>query len=107
MAYETEINELSALGTRKARAFRVDGRKPFIGGMQAGAYVGVAIIIIMTLGANAPESARALVMGGAFGLALVLVVIGGAVFVGLAYCAQTRTAASGDVNFTRESPPDR
>lgn len=78
MSYETEVDELSTLGTRKVRAFQSDRRKLIVGGMQAGAYVGIAIILIMTLGAQAPESVRALIMGGAFGLALILVVIGGA-----------------------------
>lgn len=78
MSYETEIAELSALGHAKAHAFSVTRIKSIIGGMQAGAYVGIAIILIMTLGAAAPVEFRALIMGSAFGLALILVVIGGA-----------------------------
>ncbi len=78
MSYETEIADISALGKAKAQAFSTAKAKSIVGGMQAGAYVGIGIILIMTLGATAPPELRSLIMGGAFGLALILVVIGGA-----------------------------
>lgn len=78
MSYEKEIAEISALGKAKAQAFTNARVKSIVGGMQAGAYVGIAIILIMTLGATLPAEFRPLVMGGTFGLALILVVIGGA-----------------------------
>lgn len=78
MSYEAEVAKLSALGKSKVGAFASAKSSSVIGGMQAGAYIGVAIILIMTLGASAPVDLRPLIMGSTFGLALILVVIGGA-----------------------------
>jgi len=75
MSYESEIIDMAELGASKATGCRSHQIKYFIGGMQAGAYVGIAIILIMTLGAAAPEGFKGLIMGGTFGLALILVVI--------------------------------
>lgn len=50
----------------------------FVASMLAGAYVGLGIILIFTLGADAPPEFRKLVMGATFGIALTLVVIAGA-----------------------------
>lgn len=83
MGYETEIAAMSALGKAKSQAFRMAKGKSIVGGMQAGAYVGIAIILITTLGATVPTEFRPLIMGGTFGLALILVVIaGGELFTG-------------------------
>lgn len=49
-----------------------------IASMLAGAYVGIGIILIFTLGAEVTPELRKLVMGGTFGIALTLVVIAGA-----------------------------
>lgn len=45
--------------------------------MKAGAYVGVGIILILTLGQTADPAWRSLVMGASFGIALTLVVFAG------------------------------
>lgn len=45
--------------------------------MKAGAYVGIGIILILTLGQTADPSWRSLVMGASFGIALTLVVFAG------------------------------
>ncbi|SET52486.1 nitrite transporter NirC [Thorsellia anophelis] len=50
----------------------------WIGGMMAGAYVGLGIILIFTLGNQVDPSIRYLVMGATFGIALTLVIIAGA-----------------------------
>ncbi|MDD5248286.1 MAG: formate/nitrite transporter family protein [Rhodocyclaceae bacterium] len=50
----------------------------FVASMLAGAYVGLGIILIFTLGADVPPELRKLVMGATFGIALTLVVIAGA-----------------------------
>jgi len=78
MSYEQEISEIAKLAKAKSDACMNLNLSAIVGGIQAGAYVGVAIILIMTLGAVAPDSVRPLIMGGTFGLALILVVIGGA-----------------------------
>jgi len=55
----------------------------FVGCMLAGAYIGLGIILILSLGAHTPAEFRPLVMGAAFGIALILVVIaGGELFTG-------------------------
>jgi len=78
MSYENEISKISDLAVTKSVALKNQPLKLGVGGLQAGAYVGVAIILIMTLGAVAPAAVRPLIMGSTFGLALILVVIGGA-----------------------------
>ena len=50
----------------------------FVASMLAGAYVGLGIILIFTLGTEVPPEFRKLVMGATFGIALTLVVIAGA-----------------------------
>ena len=49
----------------------------FIGAMNAGAYVGLGIILIFSLGSDVDPAYRKLVMGAAFGIALSLVVFAG------------------------------
>lgn len=78
MSYESEIAAISDLGKTKTQALQTSKFKSAVGGMQAGAYVGIGIILIMTLGAAVPPEFRSLIMGSAFGLALILVAIGGA-----------------------------
>ena len=50
----------------------------FISTMMAGAYVGVGIILILTLGNDADPASRNLIMGCFFGIALILVIFAGA-----------------------------
>lgn len=50
----------------------------FVASMLAGAYVGIGILLIFTLGQEVPAEWRRLVMGASFGIALTLVVIAGA-----------------------------
>lgn len=55
----------------------------FVASMMAGAYVGLAIILIYSLGADLPPAFRHLVMGASFGVGLTLVVFaGGELFTG-------------------------
>ncbi len=49
----------------------------FIAAMMAGAYVGVGIILILSVGEHADPSVRTLVMGASFGIALTLVMFAG------------------------------
>jgi|TARA_Y100000310_G_scaffold330109_1_gene401199 nitrite transporter NirC len=50
----------------------------FISTMMAGAFVGVGIILILTLGNEADPSSRNLIMGCFFGIALALIIFAGA-----------------------------
>jgi len=76
--YQDTIEGFIAAGNKKQAQLRQTPQAFFIACMMAGAYVGVAILLIFTLGAQAPDELRKLIMGGAFGLALILVVIAGA-----------------------------
>ncbi|HXY99787.1 MAG TPA: nitrite transporter NirC [Stellaceae bacterium] len=49
----------------------------WISAMMAGAYVGLGIILIFSVGSDADPGYRALIMGGSFGIALTLVVFAG------------------------------
>ncbi|MDX3896242.1 formate/nitrite transporter family protein [Pusillimonas sp.] len=76
--YQETIESFITAGNRKQAQLRRTPRAFFIACMLAGAYVGVATLLIFTLGAQAPDEFRKLIMGAAFGLALILVVIAGA-----------------------------
>lgn len=70
--------------------------------MMAGAYVGVGIILIFSVGQTADDSMRNLIMGASFGIALTLVVFAGSdLFTGHAMYATmgrlTRCSTDGDV----------
>ena len=49
----------------------------FVSAMMAGAYVGIGIILIFSVGSDLDPSLRPLVMGACFGIALILVVFAG------------------------------
>lgn len=71
------IAKLAETGAVKAR-FLADNPLGFwFSAMMAGVYVGFGILLIFSLGSGLDPSVRPLVMGGAFGLALILVVFAG------------------------------
>ncbi|WP_397474948.1 formate/nitrite transporter family protein [Pusillimonas sp.] len=76
--YQNTIDGFVVAGNKKLAQLRQSPQGFFIACMLAGAYVGVAILLIFTLGAQAPAEFQKLIMGAAFGLALILVVIAGA-----------------------------
>ena len=78
MNYHADTEHLALLGRKKVETFYSNRLGLWAGGMAAGAYVGLAILLIFTLGTPLDPSVRPLVMGAAFGLALVLVVFAGA-----------------------------
>lgn len=61
----------------KDAALRADPTGFIVSSMKAGAYVGVGIILILSLGQTADVSWRNLVMGASFGIALTLVIFAG------------------------------
>ncbi len=75
--YMDTIDRFAGLAKGKAMLARDTPSSFFIGSMMAGAYVGLGIILIFTLGALVDPSIRKLVMGGTFGIALTLVVFAG------------------------------
>lgn len=63
-----------------ARIARLSANNPlgfWVSSAMAGAYVGLGIILIFTLGNLLAPSVRPLVMGATFGIALTLVIIAG------------------------------
>lgn len=76
--YQDTVDGFVAAGHKKLAQLRQAPQGFFIASMLAGAYIGLAIVLIFTLGAQMPDEFRKLVMGATFGLALILVVIAGA-----------------------------
>lgn len=75
--YADSIEQFAALAAKKAAYLKNTPAAFFTGAMMAGAYVGIGIILIMTVG-NAVDPAFAKVaMGLSFGIALTLVVFAG------------------------------
>jgi nitrite transporter NirC len=83
--YSETIETLGKLADAKAAAMRRSPGGFFVASMLAGAYIGMGILLILTLGSDVPSPFRKLVMGATFGIALTLVVIaGGELFTGYA-----------------------
>jgi len=76
--YAATIESFANLAEKKLAFMRLSPGGFFVASMLAGAYVGLGIILIFTLGADIPPEFRKLVMGATFGIALTLVVIAGA-----------------------------
>ncbi len=75
--FSKTLDSFAQLAAEKAQFCR---EKPFaflISSMMAGAYVGIGIILIFTLGQQIEPALRSLVMGACFGIALTLVVFAG------------------------------
>lgn len=76
--YAETIEGFVKIAEKKLEALRRHPGGFFVSSMLAGAYVGVGIILIFTLGSQVPPEFQKLVMGATFGIALTLVVIAGA-----------------------------
>lgn len=76
--YSETIEGFAKLAEKKIAALRRSPGGFFVASMLAGAYVGLGIILIFTLGSQVPPEVQKLVMGCTFGIALTLVVIAGA-----------------------------
>ena len=69
---------ISKCAANAERIVKLDRDNPFgfwVASMMAGAYVGLGIILIFTLGNLVAPELRPLVMGATFGIALTLVII--------------------------------
>jgi nitrite transporter len=69
--------EFAALARAKVAALRQNPLGFLIASMMAGAYVGIGILLIFSVGQNVDPSIRNLVMGCSFGIALTLVIFAG------------------------------
>lgn len=75
--YADSITKCSATAARIVKFAQTDKLGFWISSAMAGAYVGMGIILIFTLGNIVDPSVRAIVMGSFFGIALTLVIIAG------------------------------
>ena len=75
--YTDTINKCAANAARIVKLSKESPLGFWIGSAMAGAYVGLGIILIFTLGNLIDPAYRPLVMGATFGLALTLVIIAG------------------------------
>ena len=76
--YQETIDQFAETAAKKVRAIGDNPLGFFIGAMMAGAYVGLGIIAIFSIGQGLDPSIRSLVMGLTFAIALTLVVFAGA-----------------------------
>jgi nitrite transporter len=75
--YQKTIDQFAELAACKAQAIRSNPIGFFIASAMAGAYVGIGILLIFSIGQTIDASVRSLVMGASFGIALTLVVFAG------------------------------
>ena len=75
--YKNEVSFFTEQIQQKVFLFEQRPSSILIGGLMAGAYVGLAIILIMIIGTEVPLEFRKIAMGATFGLALILVVFAG------------------------------
>ncbi|SDR62442.1 nitrite transporter NirC [Rhizobiales bacterium GAS113] len=75
--YSKTLDNFADVAAVKAAFSRDKPLAFFISSMMAGAYVGIGIILIFTLGQQVDPSLRSLVMGACFGIALTLVIFAG------------------------------
>ncbi|TCZ64879.1 formate/nitrite transporter family protein [Roseicella aquatilis] len=71
------LEKYARLATEKRQAVRESPCRFLVSAMMAGAYIGLAIILIYTLGTEAAPEYRHLIMGVSFGIGLTLVVFAG------------------------------
>lgn len=75
--YLETVDQLAATAVAKSAFLKRSPGGFFVSSMMAGAYVGLGIILIFSIGSDADPAYRALVMGGSFGIALTLVIFAG------------------------------
>jgi nitrite transporter len=78
MNYTDTLQKMIDLGAAKVALLHNKPGASAAGSVLAGAYVGLAIVLILSLGAWVPDAWQRLVMGCTFGLALLLIVFAGA-----------------------------
>ncbi len=76
--YEKTLGYFAQVGRKKADLLQQSPTAFFTAAMMAGAYVGLGIILIFSVGASIDPAWQKLVMGASFAIALTLVVFAGA-----------------------------
>ncbi len=75
--YAETVDHFAAVAAKKSEYLRRSPGGFFISSMLAGAYVGLGIILIFSVGSDVDPGYRALIMGASFGIALTLVIFAG------------------------------
>ena len=75
--YLDTLDSFAAVAEKKAAVIRSHPLPFFVSAMMAGAYVGLGIILIFSVGATIDPAWKRLVMGASFGIALTLVIFAG------------------------------
>ena len=78
MTLNETVTIFAQLAKTKAKFMKNNRLGFLISAMMAGAYIGIGILLIFSVGESVDASVRSLVMGCSFGIALTLVVFGGA-----------------------------
>lgn len=76
--YTHTLDAFIAMAEKKVALQRSHPLAFYIGAIAGGAYIGLGILLIFSIGAALPASVQKLAMGLTFGIALILVVIAGA-----------------------------
>jgi nitrite transporter NirC len=75
--YTDTINHFAKVAKTKAALLKNNPLSFYIGALMAGAYLGMGIVLVFTVGGVLDPSVRPLVMGASFGIALTLVIFAG------------------------------
>ncbi len=75
--YTETINFFAKVAKKKADLLKNNPLSFYIGALMAGAYLGMGIVLVFTVGGVLDPSVRPLVMGASFGIALTLVIFAG------------------------------
>jgi nitrite transporter len=76
--YLETVDHFAGVAVKRSEFLRRSPVGFWISAMMAGAYIGLGIILIFSVGSDADPGYRALIMGASFGIALTLVVFAGA-----------------------------
>lgn len=76
--YLETVDNFAGVAAKRSEFLKKSPIGFWISAMMAGAYIGLGIILIFSIGADADSAYRALIMGCSFGIALTLVVFAGA-----------------------------
>ena len=78
MTYTESCNNFAVLAENKVAGLKRAPLGFITGTLLAGAYIGVAYVLALTVAAGLPAGVRPLALGGVFGIGLILVVMAGA-----------------------------
>lgn len=77
MTFHDTVSNFADLAVKKRKHLRKDPLGFFVLSMMAGAYVGLGILLIFSVGQGVDPGIRPVVMGASFGIALMLVIYAG------------------------------